>query len=43
VGLGFVTGLVFILAYFLGWQVAVPVALLASGSLLLTIEYLNQR
>jgi hypothetical protein len=43
VGLGLVTGLVFIVAYFLSWQVAVPVALLASGGLLLTIEYLNQR
>jgi len=41
VGLGLVIGLVFIVAYFLGWQVAVPVAFLATGSVLLTIEYLN--
>jgi hypothetical protein len=41
VGLGLVIGLVLIVAYFLGWQFAVPVAFLATGSVLLTIEYLN--
>ncbi len=41
VGLGLVIGLVFIVAYSLGWQVAVPVAFLATGSVLLSIEYLN--
>jgi hypothetical protein len=42
VGLGLVIGLVFIVAYFLGWQVAVAIAFLATGSLLLTIEYLDR-
>ena len=41
VGLGLVIGLFFIVAYSLGWQVAVPVAFLATGSVLLSIEYLN--
>jgi len=42
VGLGLVIGLVFIVAYFLGWQFAVAIGFLATGIVLLTIEYLNR-
>jgi hypothetical protein len=41
VGLGLVIGLVLIVAYFLSWQFAVAIAFLATGIVLLTIEYLN--
>ena len=42
VGLGLMIGLVLIVAYFLGWQFAVAIGFLATGIVLLTIEYLNR-